>query len=158
MSHQWCGHSLGCPWALELVEGEPRFWRCKRKEDFLISFQYVFLIQYFLPSCRRKSPKSSAFHPLEHSDLRLHLLFDVFWSLSGAHPHGALLPDSSLQPFPTGFSPRWVGPGQICHGCCLPMCSSIQVSAMVLPLTTVRFLGILSLGIERQESKMHYDM
>ena len=29
---------------------------------------------------------------------------------------------------------------------------------MVFSLSTVRFLGILSLVIERQESKMHYDM
>ena len=29
---------------------------------------------------------------------------------------------------------------------------------MVFSLSTVRFLGILSLGIETQENKMHYDM
>lgn len=55
------------------------------------------------PLLQEKSLKSSAFRPLEHGDLHSHLLFGVFWCLSSAHPHGAVRPDSALQPLPTGF-------------------------------------------------------
>ena len=67
-----------------------------QKERIFSDFSLcVFLTHYFLLSCRQRSPKSSAFHPLEHDDLHFHLLFGVFRCLSGAHPHGALLPDSA---------------------------------------------------------------
>ena len=67
-----------------------------QKERIFSDFSLcVFLTQYFLLSCRQRSPKSSTFHPLEHGDLHFHPLFGVFRCLSGAHPHGALLPDSA---------------------------------------------------------------
>ena len=92
-----------------------------------------FLIQYFLQSCRGRSPKSPAVHPLGHRDLSLHLLFGVFWCLSLTHPHGALLPDSSCKLLAAGFPPRWLGPCQICGGCWRPLCSYVQVSVRVSP-------------------------
>lgn len=112
-----------------------------------------FLTQYFHPSCRERSSKSSAFRPLEHGDLHPHLLFGVLGCLGSAHPHGALLPASSLQSFATGFFPRRVGPCRICHGRRLPMHPFIQVSVLGSSPSTVRCSGILFLGTERQEGR-----
>ena len=105
------------------------------------------------PSCRERNPQPSAFHPLEHRDHHLHLLFGLFWCLSSSHPHGALLPDSSLQPLAAGFPPCWVGSCRILRGCCHPVCSFLQVSVKAFSPCTVRCSGILSLGIEGQEGK-----
>ena len=92
-----------------------------------------FLTQYSLLSCSEGGPKPSAFHLLELAGLHLHRLSGVLWSLRGAHPHGALLPDSSPQPLARGFSPCWLGPCQICGGCWRPLCSYVQVSVRVSP-------------------------
>ena len=105
------------------------------------------------PSCRERNPQPSAFHPLESRDHHLHLLFGLFWCLSSSHPHGALLPDSSLQPLAAGFPPCWVGSCRILRGCCHPVCSFIQVSVKAFSPCTVRCSGILSLGIEGREGK-----
>ena len=78
---------------------------CKKEGDFVISPQCVFLTQHFFPFCRGRSSKSSSFHPLEHRDHNLHLLFGLLWCLSGTHPHGALLPDSASRPFAARHSP-----------------------------------------------------
>ena len=110
-----------------------------------------FLTQYFLQSCRGKSPKSSVVHPHQHRGLCLDLLLGIFWCLGGTHPHGALLPDSPWQSLSTGFSLCWVGPCQIRRGCWHPLCSFIQVSEMAFSSLTVRCSGIPALGIERQE-------
>lgn len=129
------------------------FGRCKRKGDFFfffLSYQCVFLTQDFYSPCRERSPKSSAFHPLEHDDLHLCRLFDIFWSLSSTQPHGALLPDSSLQSFTAGLSPNRVGSCQLHHGCSFPVFFFIQVSAMVFSLSTVWFSGVPALEIDRQ--------
>ena len=105
------------------------------------------------PSCRERYPQSSAFHPLEPRDLHLQLLFGLLWCHSSSHPHGALLPDSSLQSIAAGFSPCWLGSCRILRGCCHPVCSFIQVSVKAFSPCTVRCSGILSLGIEGQEGK-----
>ena len=112
-----------------------------------------FLTQYFRQSCRGRSPKSPAVHPLEHRDLTLHLLFGVFWCLSLTHPHGALLPDSFCEPLATGFSLHWVGHCQICRGCYHPLCSYIQVSVMGFSPSTVRCSGMPALGIGRKREQ-----
>ena len=96
------------------------------------------------------------FYPLEYGDLHLHRLSGVLWSLSVAHPHGALLPDLPLQPLTTGFPPGRMGPGWICHGCCLPVYPFIQVSVLVFS-STVRFSGVPALGIESQQEGPHVD-
>ena len=90
----------GCPW----LRGN-LFVEYKKKGDFVISPECVFLTQHFFPFGRVRSYKSSSFHPLEHLDHHLHLRFGLLQCLSGAHPHGALLPDSASQPFPTSHSP-----------------------------------------------------
>ncbi|XP_047646273.1 cationic amino acid transporter 3-like isoform X4 [Phacochoerus africanus] len=77
-------------------------------------------------SYRERNPQPSAFHPLEHRDLHLHLLFGLLWCLSSSHPHGALLPDSSLQPLAAVVSPCWLGSCRILCGCCHPVCSFLQ--------------------------------
>ena len=105
------------------------------------------LTQYFLPSCRGRSPGSPAVHPLQHRGLTLYLLFGVFWCLSSTHPHGALLPDSSWEPLAASFSPYWVGPCQICRDCWHLLCSFIQVSVKVFSPFTVRCSGNPSLVI-----------
>ena len=87
----------GCPW----LRGN-LFVEYKKKGDFS---HCVFLTQHFFPFCRGRSYKSSSFHPLEHLGHHLHLRFGLLQCLSGAHPHGALLPDSASQPFPTSHSP-----------------------------------------------------
>ena len=90
----------GCPWLKGNLIVE-----CKKEGDFAISSQCVFLTQYFFPFGRGRSYKSSSFHPLEHHDHDLHLLFSLLWCLSGTHPHGALPPDSASRPFATSHSP-----------------------------------------------------
>ena len=60
----------GCPWLRGTLLVE-----CKKEGDFVISLQCVFLTQHFFPSCRGRSSKPSSFHPLEHCDHNLHLLF-----------------------------------------------------------------------------------
>ena len=119
----------------------------------MISPQCVILTQYFLPPHSGGSPESSAFYPLQHYDNDLHLLFGLFWCLGGTHPHGALLPDSSPQPLARGFSPRGLGPCQICRGCWCPLCSYIQVSVTGFSPSTVRCSCIPAPGTERQEGK-----
>ena len=78
---------------------------CKKEGDFVISPQCVFLTQHFCPFCRGRSSKSSSFHPLEHRNHNLHLLFGLLWCLSSTHPHGALPPDSASRPFAASHSP-----------------------------------------------------
>ena len=112
-----------------------------------------FLTQYFRQSCRGRSPKSPAVHPLEHRDLTLYLLFGVFWCLSLTHPHGALLPDSFCEPLATGFPPHWLELCQICGGCWHPLCSYIQVSVMGFSSSTVRCSGMPALGIGRKREQ-----
>lgn len=88
---------LGTVWAALGHRVGRRFaciWRFTKQENFVPSCPCVFLTQHFHPSCRGRSPQSSAFHPPGHCHLALHLLFGIFWCLSGTHPHGALLPDS----------------------------------------------------------------
>lgn len=96
-----------------------------REEGFAPSLLCVFLAL----SCRRSSPPPSPLHPLGHRDLDLHLLLGLFWCLSSAHPHGALLPDMSREPLAGGFCPHWMGPHQICCGRRHPLCPVLQVSA-----------------------------
>ena len=110
------------------------------------------------PSCRERNHQPSAFHPLEPSNRHLLLHFGLFWCLSSSHPHGALLPDSSLQPLAAGFPPCWVGSCRILCGCCHPVCSFIQVSVKAFSPCTVRCSDILSLGIEGQEGKTPHPM
>ena len=90
----------GCPWLRGNLIVE-----CKKEGDFVISPECFFLTQYFFPFCRGRSYKSSSFHPLEHRNHDFHLLFGLFWCLSGTHPHGALPPDSASRPFATSHSP-----------------------------------------------------
>ena len=87
----------GCPWLSGSLLVE-----YKKEGDFT---QCVILTQHFFPFCRGRSYKSSSFHPLEHHDHDLHLLFSLLWCLSGTHPHGALPPDSASRPFATSHSP-----------------------------------------------------
>ena len=98
----------GCPWLRGTLLVER-----KKEGDFVISLQCVFLTQHFFPSCRGRSSKPSSFHPLEHCDHDLHLLFGIFWCLSGIHPCCALPPDSASRPFATNCSPELVAPRQI---------------------------------------------
>ena len=98
----------GCPW----LRGN-LFVEYKKKGDFVISPECVLLTQHFFPFGRVRSYKSSSFHPLEHHDHNLHLLFGLLQCLSGTHPHGALLPDSASRPFATKRSPQLVAPRQI---------------------------------------------
>lgn len=96
----------------------------------MLSPHGVFLTCCFHPFCRERRPQASAVHL---PDLTPHVLFGVFCCLRGAHPHGALLPDSSPQPLARGFSPCWLGPCQMCGGCWRPLCSYVQVSVRVSP-------------------------
>ena len=75
-----------------------------------IYFTAIFLIHL---SCRERNSTSSSFHLLDHGDLHLHLLFGIFWCLSGIHPRCALPPDSASRPFATNCSPELVAPRQI---------------------------------------------
>ena len=84
-------------------------WKIKEERGFFLLFAFtpVCFPDPVLPhACRERSPKSSALHRFEHGDLHLHQLFGILWCLGVNHPHGALLPDSSLQPLTAGFSPR----------------------------------------------------
>ena len=126
------------------------FWRSKREGNSVLSPHGVFLTCCFYPFCRERRPKASALHL---PDLTPHVLFGVFCCLSGTHPHGALLPDSSPQPLARGFSPRWLGPCQICRGCWCPLCSYIQVSVTGFSPSTVRCSCTPAPGTERQEGK-----
>ena len=116
-----------------------------------------FLTQYSLLSCSEGGPKPSAFHLLELAGLHLHRLSGVLWSLRGAHPHGALLPDLPLQPLAAGLPPGRMGPGWLCRGSCLAVYSFIQVSVLVFSPSTVRCSGTPALGIERQDEGYHVD-
>ena len=95
----------GCPWLwgnlIEEYNKEGDFSHC------------VFLTQHFFPSCRGRSSKPSSFHPLEHCDHYLYLLFGIFCCLSGIHPRCALPPDSASRPFATNHPPQLVAPRQI---------------------------------------------
>ena len=129
----------------------------REERGFSAFIPVSFLTQYLLLSCREGSPKSSAFHLLELGGLHLHRLPGVLWGLHGAHPHGALLPDIPLQPLAAGFSPGRMGPGWICHGCCLTVYCFIQVSVLVFSPSTVRCSGTPAPGIERQNEGYHVD-
>ena len=136
-------------------------WKMQEERGFFFSF--LLSLQCFPdpvlpPTCRERSPKSSAFHPLEHDDLHFCRLFDIFWSLSSTQPHGALLQDSSFQSFTGGLSPNRVGSCQLHHGCSFPVFFFRQVSVMVFSLSIVWFSGIPALEIDRQESKTPYPM
>ena len=74
-------------------------WRLQRKGDFVLSPQCVSLTQYFLPTCRRRSPESSVVHPLGHHVLHLRLLFGYFGvsaSLTLILPYYQIQPDNPL--------------------------------------------------------------
>ena len=128
---------FGLPLALGVGRRLACFWTWRKEFEFVLP-QQCFPDPIPPPISQGRSPKSSAFHPLQHHDFSLHLLFGIFWSLSGTHPHGTLLPDSAQESFATGFSPRRVGPCQILCGCWDPLCSYIQVSVVVFNPSTVR--------------------
>ena len=151
MSPQGFGDRLGCPLGTGVGRRLGLFSWYKKERDFVVSLQCAFLTQHLHQCCRARSPEPSSFHPLEHLDHHLHLLSGVLWSLSCAHPHGALVPDSPREPLAAGFFPCWVGPCQICCGCWHPLCSFIQVSAKTLSQYTAKLKSILALRIERQE-------
>lgn len=125
------------------------------REGVLRFHPVCFLTQCFHPSCRERSLTTSA-RPLEHGDLHLHLLFAYSASLSSAHPHGALLPASSLQSFATGFFHVGGPAGYVPRP--LPFYAPfIQVSVLGSSPSTVRCSESCSLGL-RQEGMTPHDL